>query len=192
MNESLTINELMTINEWNGRYISAIGLIPIINQLQTSKIKMLEIGTCRAENACKFLECCPSIYQLDTVDPFLPFMDNTGGISETRIEHFKKLAIANLAMYGSRAKLHTLTSEAFFEKQLEVDYDVVFIDGNHDYEFVLRDIANAYQITKQGGIFAGHDWSLAPVRAAVNEFRSAHNIQTPINYVQNDVWFWNK
>lgn len=192
MNETLTILELKNINQWKERYISAAGLISIINSYFVTPIKMLEIGTCRAENACKFLEDCPLITLLETVDPFLPFNDITGGINFERTEMFKQLAIKNLDEYKDRACLHQMTSENFFEQAMDKTYDVVFIDGNHDYDFVLNDLEHSFKLLNNGGIFSGHDWSLSTVNRAVTQFRLNHKITTPIQYTSNDVWFWLK
>jgi predicted O-methyltransferase YrrM len=37
--------------------------------------------------------------------------------------------------------------------------DLVFIDGDHRYDAVMHDIACALDLTKPGGIIAGHDYS---------------------------------
>jgi len=44
-----------------------------------------------------------------------------------------------------------LTSDAFFETN-QKKYDVIFIDGMHQAEYVLRDINNSIQVLNQGGI----------------------------------------
>lgn len=43
---------------------------------------------------------------------------------------------------------------------LPSDIDVAFIDGGHEYEDVMRDIAICKQHVKQGGIISGHDYGL--------------------------------
>jgi len=37
------------------------------------------------------------------------------------------------------------------------DFDCVFIDGNHSYEYVKKDYENYYKLVKNGGIIAFHD-----------------------------------
>jgi len=37
------------------------------------------------------------------------------------------------------------------------DFDCVFIDGNHSYEYVKKDYENYYSLVKRGGIIAFHD-----------------------------------
>lgn len=51
------------------------------------------------------------------------------------------------------------------------EVDFVYIDGNHDYEFVKEDIRLYYDKVKSGGVFGGHDFSpdYPGVIKAVNE-----------------------
>jgi len=57
--------------------------------------------------------------------------------------------------------------------------DFVFIDANHEYEEVKKDIELWYPKVKKGGIFAGHDYSdtWQGVVQAVNEWSQKNNIQ---------------
>lgn len=46
--------------------------------------------------------------------------------------------------------------------------DMVFIDGDHRYENVKRDIAKGLSLLKTNGIISGHDWN-HPVWTGVNQ-----------------------
>lgn len=65
--------------------------------------------------------------------------------------------------------------------------DFVFIDANHTYEFVSKDIA-AYlpKVKKSGGVISGHDWSDDGVKRAVREiFRNGtYTVDT-----SQDIWY---
>lgn len=52
---------------------------------------------------------------------------------------------------------HRMTSDKFFADNKEV-FDVVFIDGLHEYEQVHRDAVNALHSVKVGGYIAFHDF----------------------------------
>jgi hypothetical protein len=62
---------------------------------------------------------------------------------------------------------------------VEEHLDFVYIDGNHDYEYVKKDIALYYPLVKYGGVFGGHDYGpWMGVTRAVDEFRTTHsNVQ---------------
>ena len=52
-------------------------------------------------------------------------------------------------------------------------FDMVFIDANHSYEYVKRDILNYRQLIRPGGILCGHDLNHDGVAKAVNEIFGA-------------------
>ena len=52
---------------------------------------------------------------------------------------------------------------------LPYQVDMVFIDGDHRYETVLKDINNALELVRPGGIISGHDYSWPTVKQAVEE-----------------------
>lgn len=64
--------------------------------------------------------------------------------------------------------------------------DFVYIDGNHQYEFVKKDINVWYQKIKIGGYICGHDYTLQwkGVMQAVDEFAKEHNLK--FNFKQDD------
>lgn len=51
--------------------------------------------------------------------------------------------------------------------------DMVFIDGDHRYETVVKDIKKAYELLREGGLICGHDYdhpAWPGVRQAVTEW----------------------
>lgn len=51
---------------------------------------------------------------------------------------------------------HRMTSDAFFAANTE-KYDVIFVDGLHEYQQVRRDALNALACVEEGGWIAFHD-----------------------------------
>ncbi|MFA5314302.1 MAG: class I SAM-dependent methyltransferase [Methanomassiliicoccales archaeon] len=58
-------------------------------------------------------------------------------------------------------------------------FDFIYIDANHDYEYIKRDMHDWYSKLRSGGIFAGHDYmdgirhtGKYGVKTAVGEFCS--------------------
>ena len=48
--------------------------------------------------------------------------------------------------------------------------DFIFIDADHTYEGVMKDIRSYWPKLKSGGLFSGHDFKHPPVKQAVDEF----------------------
>lgn len=65
--------------------------------------------------------------------------------------------------------------------------DMCFIDANHTYEFVKRDIEAYWPKMKSGSTLAGHDWSDEGVRKAVSEFCIERCIEYHVDLKQ-DIW----
>jgi len=55
--------------------------------------------------------------------------------------------------------------------------DWSYVDGNHSYDFVLKDISNCYNITKTGGFVCGDDLQKPEVKKALDRFVKVHKIK---------------
>ncbi len=189
--DTLTVAELKAEGIWQSHYISAIGLIPLLQKLGPN-IKGLEIGVCRGENIARFLDDCPNIAHIDAVDPFMAYDDPNGGMDQTMMDTFHTLTIKNFSAYPGRVTLHRMTSVQFAQTVPDNTYDYLFIDGDHSYDAVISDIKAWYPKLKTGGLFCGHDVLVKDVQRAIVEFRDANAITTPVQLCKNTVWYWQK
>lgn len=74
-------------------------------------------------------------------------------------------------------RFYALDSMAFFSemmKQPQCRPDLVFVDGNHDYEFAAFDIASAARILRPGGFIAVDNVSQAGPFFAARDFLASH------------------
>lgn len=63
-----------------------------------------------------------------------------------------------------------MTSDMFFEEIAKTDYkpfDIIFIDGMHEYKQVVNDIFNSLGIMKYGGAIIIHDCNPKSAKAAI-------------------------
>lgn len=60
------------------------------------------------------------------------------------------------------------------------ELDLVYIDGNHDYDNVKRDIECWSPKVRKGGIICGHDWRIEGVNVAVKLIFPIINDSTPV------------
>jgi predicted O-methyltransferase YrrM len=72
------------------------------------------------------------------------------------------------------------------------ELDFVYIDGDHSYEAVKKDIQMMYYRVKHGGLVAGHDFNHQGVSRAVTEFAARHNLKVYTYGFPTDWWMWRK
>lgn len=102
----------------------------------------------------------------------------------TLFEHFmNNLEPVKDSFTPIQAWSHEAASE-FEDKSI----DYIFLDADHTYEGVKKDLEAWYPKLKTGGIFSGHDYYPHPpddgVFRAVNEFFETHKVNT----YRNNVW----
>lgn len=138
---------LVEIGVWKGHSISFLA-----NELKKNekKFKLYAVDlwndTYRYENYPKLKEQVPYLYDIYT--------------------EYKKQS----GVYDIIEDLKGLSWEMAKEfKDNSVDF--VFIDADHDYEFVIKDIESWYPKIKKGGILSGHDYfnHTTGVKRAVDE-----------------------
>jgi len=128
----------------------------------------VEIGVLHGKNAERILKTL-SIQKLYLIDPYELYIEVSGELSDTRnaLQECKK----RVSKSGEKVKfIIKKSSEAVNE--IPDDLDFVYIDGNHAYEFVKKDIELYYPKIKTGGVLGGHDFALSTkgVFKAVMEF----------------------
>jgi hypothetical protein len=109
------------------------------------------------------------------IDPYIPYGDMQRNAEDWDEIHRR---ILFLFMGRKNVELIRETSEKACSRYQDGCFDFVYIDGNHEYKYVEKDISMWYNKVKDGGILCGHDYQLTDVCNAVNDF--AATINTPI------------
>jgi predicted O-methyltransferase YrrM len=89
------------------------------------------------------------------------------------------VAQAKLRKYGDRSKLLIMHSlAAALQLAQEQPLDFVYIDGDHRFPAVIKDMLAYWPLIRSGGIMAGHDYDedQPGVRDAVNLFAFSHHL----------------
>lgn len=193
---ALSDDDFKTIKELGDAYpqdwISNKGLVPYIKR-HGENLKGIEIGTCRAESTAYFLEKCPNIDLLTTIDPYKGYQDWNGEITQETVDRFLDIAKKNLKQYGKRVKMLREDSVNAASKFEDESVDFIFVDGDHSYDATLADCEAYYSKLKKGGIFCGHDYqTLEDVKRSIDDFRTKYKITAPINLSLNSAFFWTK
>jgi hypothetical protein len=79
------------------------------------------------------------------------------GVDQLPLRETEKLARKLLEPFSEKLVwLKNFSSDAVAEITEPVDF--VYIDGNHQEEFVVEDIKNYFPIVREGGVIGGHDF----------------------------------
>lgn len=91
-----------------------------------------------------------------------------------------------------KVKMKSADALNMFENE---SIDFIYIDGNHQYNFVKQDIENYFSKIKPGGIIAGHDYDIYQstphvrgVKIAVDKFFKT----PPLNIYADTSWVYIK
>lgn len=154
----------------------------IRNLKNKHQLSGVEIGVRYGEHA-KFLLERLNIQELFLIDPYDVYDEYQEDWDTGMMGEAEEIARNKLESYDSVKFIKEYSDEAMSE--LEGDFDFVYIDGNHEYEYVKKDLSNYYPMVKAGGILAGHDYtgSWPGVAKAVDEFAQENDLQ-----VNTDLW----
>lgn len=159
---------------------------------------MIEIGIGKGNGAKIILEGTKKPYEFlyYGIDPYEPYPRYNNDINSRpgRITRNKIQAEKNLAPYvlDHRACIFECTSKVAAIKFMKNVVNLVFIDGNHSYEYVKQDIDLYWRAVKNWGIMAVHDYNhvnFPGVKRAVDEFVKENNLEL-LN--KGDVWYFYK
>lgn len=139
-----------------------------------------EIGTFRGQFAQRLLDMYKPT-RLFCIDPWFDGPIMSGNQDGNDVETFNGYRLY-LEVREKFAHLNNVTLiREFSQNVTEIrDVDMVYIDGDHSYEGVRRDLLLAWKWVKHGGWICGHDYEMNPaktkhtydfgVKRAVGEF----------------------
>ena len=143
------------------------------------KIVAIEIGSYRGFNAKSILKNL-NIFKIYLVDPWTEYEEYK------KSEKNKKQSHLNNALRECKKRLKKFKNVFYIRKfsdeaiKFVPKADFIYVDGNHEYEYVKKDLEKYYEKLKNKGIIAGHDinWKeSAPVLTAVREFCEKKNLK---------------
>jgi predicted O-methyltransferase YrrM len=139
-------------------------------------LNLLEIGSWAANSAVLWADAikrCNGRGKVTCVDSFEPYIDeNVEKISSPLIlmnRALKKDKIFKLFQHNVRASRNQDIIHLIKDPSTKVlplipneSFDIIYIDGDHSYSGIRRDLLNAARILKNGGILCGDDFDLGP------------------------------
>lgn len=135
-------------------------------------ITVCEIGVQYGNHALELLKHL-NITAFYAVDPYEKYDDYKGDGSYERTTKAEGIMVKKLERYP-----------VYFIKErsdsVEIpSCDMIYVDGNHYYDYVLADMEKFYPLVKEGGILAGHDigHEKYDVSEALQEFCKRHSLK---------------
>jgi predicted O-methyltransferase YrrM len=122
--------------------------------------------------------------QFDCIDPW-PSYKSSGEYFET-YKNLYETFLNNVEPVKDYINPIRATSMESVENYQDNSLDFVFIDGNHEYEYVFNDIKHWISKIKSGGVLSGHDYHSPEVINAVSD----NNLNNIIS--REGCWFYEK
>lgn len=147
----------------------------------------VEIGVFKGDNALNILQTLP-IKTFYLIDPYFTCYIQNGAAQRILSEAYG-VAKEKLGKFSQKTKWIIKPSDEAC-KDIHEPLDFVYIDGNHSYAYVKRDIDNYYPLVKPDGIIGGHDYTqdFKGVIKASREFAIENNLE--LNTVFPDWWIF--
>lgn len=146
-----------------------------------------EIGVFEGRNAKSILQTL-NVQKLYLIDPYVQYGTKSSDMQRQAPDALP-FATKNLSRFKDRIEWVRKTSEDALRQFPDAFFDFVYVDGNHDYEYVKKDLEGYWKKVRAGGILGGHDFCgvYSGVVKAVMEF--SKQVNKPLFGKRVDFWF---
>ena len=166
-------------------------IIPIIHYLRgyfrKKPLKVLEIGARFGESSKVILHSL-NVSEYVIIDPYQEYDEYINDPCNEIIKNVGGDNIFNKVSSELKAINNKVTfirefsdSDAVFNAIKNNKFDLIFVDGNHEYSYVLKDIQNYFPYLNKGGIICGDDFH---DRSKSNDYLGSlpHSNERPMVY----------
>lgn len=152
----------------------------------------VEIGVYYGDASKQFRAAWPEC-DLYLVDPWMRYTEygqDGGNVWANDVEEGYKTV---LKTFEGDSKTHIMRcTSTDAAAKIPPNLDIVFIDGNHSYQYVSTDIRTWLPKIRSGGLLCGHDYErhgdALGVRKAVMDCLGSNHIKTGVD--RDDVWIY--
>lgn len=159
------------------RHLPVLSLDPLLASFDCEDGIMAEIG-CYSGESTEFFSKSGKFKEIYSIDPWQTSIDYNE-LPVDNMDVVEQLFDKRIATFGIPVHKIRKTSLEAVEICKDNFFDFVYIDGNHEYYSVKKDIYKWLPKVKTNGVIAGHDYNHAyeGVIKAVNEIFGKDNIQ---------------
>lgn len=162
--------------------------LEMMRDLVKPGFNICEIGVFTGDFSNQLLELNPG--RLVLIDPWVGTVPCADPDGQNLVSEFLPRVYVNLAQHFSQHAQVTVLrgySHELLPLFPQNYFDLMYIDGDHSYEGVARDLEICWSLTKDGGYICGHDYETNPakssevwdfgVKQAVDEFCSRRGLR---------------
>lgn len=121
-----------------------------IIELMPERGTILEIGTASGVTAAKIADARPT-GAVFSIDSYHPYGDGDPyELPMSRLQNWRRNSRPNQSLWVGDVRS--------FHRQCGVQFDIVFVDGDHSYVGVMTDLLYAKNLIKSGGVILAHDY----------------------------------
>lgn len=147
--------------------------------MPTGPIKYLEIGTFYGGNICSIMKTYASAAnsEVHCVDPWKDYNEYSEYKNDQQNIYTKFLANMSKLPHNEIDKLHIhrgFSSDVILSFP-NIYFDIIYIDGNHDAQFVLEDAVLSFKKLKSGGYLIFDDYTWDGVKKGVHSFLDCYS-----------------
>ena len=122
--------------------------------LYNKSLNILEIGSYEGFSALFFLKKFKNS-KISCVDPWIDYDENIKDNFKEIENRFDK----NLSIYKDRLTKFKMFSNQFFDKKFNNEtYDIIYVDGDHHFKTVYKDLINSFKLLKVDGFLIVDDF----------------------------------
>jgi len=118
------------------------------------------------------------LYLIDAWKNFKTDYNDANNVSDEEHEQRYQAVVERMKHYGDRVEITRGDCDDAVKECYDESLDFIYLDANHEYYAIKRNLHDWYPKLKVGGLFSGHDYldgvmgdgTVIGVKRAVNEF----------------------
>lgn len=183
---------------FTGRILCLRQMIHFLKMVFSTKpVVGAEVGVYAGQNALSILQTL-NIEKLYLIDPYIPYEGyNEPKNNVSELNKAREIAMLRLLNYSDVIEWLFMRSDEAATK-IQDSLDFVYIDANHAYDYVKRDIYDYYRLVKPYGYIGGHDYVLSykpvviEVKRVVDDFVNEYGYDLCIGSFDFPDWWVQK
>ena len=122
--------------------------------LYNKPTNILEIGCFEGQSTLFFLKKFKNL-KISCVDPWIDYDENT----QFNFEHIENQFDKNISTYKNKVIKFKMFSDQFFDQKLNNEiFDIIYVDGDHHFKSVYKDLNNSFEVLKVNGLMIIDDF----------------------------------